>query len=158
MRKTGWILLALMLAVGGAAAARAQEEDTIVQVAAEDAEMNAAKARAIASLPGFYSRVAAPRRGDSRFMIKFDILPGDEAEFVWASELERSGGAMTGVLINQPVYTDDKLGDRVPIAEADIIDWGYFSGEVLQGSYTNRVLIKRLPAEQAEELRRAYGW
>jgi uncharacterized protein YegJ (DUF2314 family) len=158
MRKTGGILLALVLAFGGAAVAGAQEPETIVNVAEEDATMNAAKARAIATLPDFYRRLAAPGRGESRFMVKFDILPGEKAEFVWANELQRSGAAMTGVLINQPAYTDDKFGDRVPIAEADIIDWGYFSGAVLQGARTNRVLMERLPADQAKELRRAYGW
>ena len=91
-------------------------------------------------------------------MVKFDIVAGEEAEFVWATELERSGGRMTGVLVNQPEYTDDRLGDRVNIAEADIIDWAYFRGAVMQGAFTNRVLLDRLPPEEAEQLRRAYGW
>lgn len=159
MLKSGGVLLALALAFGGGAGmASAQERETIVNVDSTDAAMNAAKAKAIATLPGFYARLAAPGRGESQFMIKFDILPGDDAEFVWATDLQRSGGSMTGVLINQPAYTDDKLGDRVRIAEADIIDWAYFRGKVLQGGYTNRVLLTLLPPDQAEALRRNFGW
>jgi len=159
MLKSGGVLLAIALALGGGAAiASAQERETIVNVDPADAAMNAAKAKAIATLADFYARLAAPGSGESQFMIKFDILPGDDAEFVWANDLQRSGGSMTGILINQPAYTDDKLGDRVLIAEADIIDWAYFRGKVLQGGYTNRVLLTLLPPDQAEALRRNFGW
>ena len=157
MRKTGGIFVAILLALGSAAAG-AQEPETIIGVKPDDSAMNAAKARAIATLPDFYAHMAAPRDDESQFMLKFDILSGVEAEYVWANELTRSGGSMTGVLINQPAYTDDKLGDRVTIAEADIIDWAYFKGRILQGGYTNRVLLDLLPPDEAEELRRAFGW
>ena len=159
MLKSGGVLLALALTLGGCAAiASAQEPETIVNVDPADAAMNAAKAKAIATLPAFYARLASPGSGESQFMIKFDILPGDDAEFVWANELQRSGGTMTGVLINQPAYTEDKLGDRVRIAESDIIDWAYFKGKVLQGGYTNRVLLTLLPPDQADALKRNFGW
>lgn len=157
MRKTGGIFVAILLALGSAAAG-AQEPETIIGVKPDDSAMNAAKARAIAALPDFYGHLAAPRADESQFMLKFDILPGEEAEYVWANELIRSDGSITGTLINQPAYTEDKLGDRVTIAEADIIDWAYFKGRVLQGGYTNRVLLDHMSPEEAEELRRAFGW
>jgi uncharacterized protein YegJ (DUF2314 family) len=158
MRKIEGIFLALLMALAGGSVARAQEPDRIVNVAADDPEMNAAKARAIATLPDFYQHLARPAADESRFMVKFDILPGDEAEFVWATDLRRSGGTMTGELINQPAFTEDQLGDRVAIAEADIIDWAYFRSSVMQGSFTNRVLIDRMPPDEAAEYRRALGW
>ena len=158
MRRIFGLCLALALALGSTVVADAQESQTIVDVEADDAEMNAAKARAVATLPDFYRRLAAPGPGESGFMLKFDILPGDGAEFVWAVDLQRADGTMTGVLINQPVHTQDKLGERVSIVEADIIDWAYFQGTVMQGAFTNRVVLDRMPPDEAASLRRAYGW
>ena len=158
MRRIHYAWLALALTVGGSASAAADEPEPIVEVAAADPVMNAARERGRASLPDFFRHLEAPAADESQFMVKFDILPGEEAEFVWATELERSGGRLTGVLINQPEYTADRIGDRVAIAEADIIDWAYFRGPEMQGAFTNRVLLDRLPSQQAEELRRAYGW
>lgn len=91
-------------------------------------------------------------------MVKFDIDPTDRAEYVWAEELDRSGRVMTGILVNQPVQTDDRLGDRVSIPEARIIDWSYRVGRVTQGSFTNRVLLGRIPAKEAESMREYLGW
>ena len=158
MRKIHLAWLALTFALGSGVSVAAGEPERIVQVAATDPEMNAAKERGRASLPEFFRHLEAPGADESQFMVKFDIVAGEEAEFVWATELERSGGRMTGVLVNQPEYTDHRLGDRVNIAEADIIDWAYFRGAVMQGAFTNRVLLDRLPPEEAEQLRRAYGW
>ena len=120
--------------------------------------MNAAKARAIASLPEFYARLARPAADETEFMIKFDILPGEDAEFVWAADLDRSASPMTGVLLNQPEQTAHRIGQRVPIAEADIIDWTYRKGRVMQGGFTNRVLLERMPPDEAAAFRNYLGW
>jgi len=134
------------------------KDDPVYGVAANDPEMNAAIARGRATLPEFYRRLASPGAGEGEFMVKFDIDPSDRAEYVWAIELDRSRAPMTGVLINQPLHTDDREGDRVAIPEDRIIDWGYRSGRVMQGSFTNRVLIERMPAEDAAPFRRFLGW
>ena len=134
------------------------QEDGIYDVRADDPEMNAAIARGRETLPSFYRRLASPEAGDSEFMIKFDIDPGEGVEYVWADRIERAPGRMTGILINQPVYTKDRMGDRVAIREDRVIDWGYRSGGVMQGSFTNRVLIGRMPPEEAEPYKEFLGW
>jgi uncharacterized protein YegJ (DUF2314 family) len=91
-------------------------------------------------------------------MVKFDIVPGDDAEYVWAVELDRSRVPMTGILLNQPDLFEAREGDRVAIAEADIIDWGYRRNGVMQGSFTTRVLIDRMPPDAAAQLRAELGW
>jgi uncharacterized protein YegJ (DUF2314 family) len=160
------IYTALALALAPAPAATAGQPATgkgeapsgIIGVRSDDPEMNAAIARGRAGLAGFYRRLARPEAGDSEFMVKFDIDPGDGAEFVWAAELDRSGRVMTGVLVNQPVNTADRLGDTVSIPEERIIDWSYRTGRVTQGSFTNRVLLGRMPPEQAASYREFLGW
>jgi len=150
--------LALAPTTANATAPAGTADDPIYNVSADDAQMNAAIARGRATLAEFYRRLAAPRAGDGEFMVKFDIDPTDGVEYVWAVELDRSRTPMTGILINQPVYTDDREGDRVAIPEDRIIDWGYRSGRVMQGSFTNRVLIERMPPEEAAPFRRFLGW
>ena len=132
--------------------------DPIYNVAANDSEMNAAIARGRATLPDFYRRLAAPQAGDGESMVKFDIDPTDGVEYVWAMQLDRSRTPMTGILTNQPVNTNDREGDRVAISEDRIIDWGYRAGRVMQGSFTNRVLIDWMPPEEAAPFRRFLGW
>ncbi|HYG29459.1 MAG TPA: DUF2314 domain-containing protein [Allosphingosinicella sp.] len=140
-------------------AATAQAEEPIYQVRSDDAAMNSAIAEGRRTLPSFYRRLAAPQAGDRDFMVKFDIDPSDRFEFVWAVSLDRSGSPMTGILINQPVNTGDRPGDRVRIAESSIIDWGYrTSSGVMQGNFTNRVLLRQMPPAEADDYRRFLGW
>jgi uncharacterized protein YegJ (DUF2314 family) len=161
---TGWRAiggLALLLGASGAGIASAQKPnpDIIVNVAAADPEMNAARDRAVAELPDFYRHFANPGAGEDGFMIKFDIIPGERAEFVWAGEIDRSTTPMTATLLNQPEYVDGyHIGQRVPIAEADIVDWSYFRGSVMQGGYTQRVLLNRIDPAEAARLRAQAGW
>jgi uncharacterized protein YegJ (DUF2314 family) len=65
---------------------------------------------------------------------------------------------MTGVLINQPERGPHRIGQRVPIPEADIIDWTYRKGRVMQGGLTNRVTLAHLPPDEAASLRNYLGW
>jgi uncharacterized protein YegJ (DUF2314 family) len=148
----------LVVAIGCGASAAVANQEPIYQISEDDAEMNAAKRQAIDSLPQFYARLAEPAADESEFMVKFDILPGDEAEFVWADQLDRSATPMTGVLINQPERTDHQIGQRVSIAEADIIDWTYRRGRVMQGGFTNRVLLRHMSPEDAAAMRQYFGW
>lgn len=136
-----------------------QGDEPIYQVRSDDAAMNSAIAEGRRTLPSFYRRLAAPQAGDRDFMVKFDIDPSERFEFVWAVSLDRSASPMTGILINQPVNTSDRPGDRVAIAESSIIDWGYrTSAGVMQGNFTNRVLLGQMPPAEAEDYRRFLGW
>ena len=150
-------VLGVLLALGCGGPAEANQEEPIYQVPAEDNEMNAAKAKAVATLPDFYARLARPGNA-TEFMIKFDILPGEDAEFVWATDLDRSSSPMTGVLANQPEQTSHRIGQRVPIPEADIIDWMYRKGGVMRGGFTNRVLLGRMSADEGAAMREYLGW
>jgi uncharacterized protein YegJ (DUF2314 family) len=151
-------LASLLLAAAASPLLAAEPKDRIYQVEAADPEMNAAKAKAVAGLATFYRALAAPAPDEGEFMVKFDIVPGPEAEFVWANRIERSSRPMTGILLNQPENSSAKPGDRVPIAESDIVDWTYRKGKVMQGGFTNRVLLGRMPADEAAAYRAYLGW
>lgn len=158
-RTIGLIGLAFGAAIGATAQAQKPERETIVNVPRADPQMNAARDRALAELPDFFRHFAHPGPGERRFMIKFDIIPGERAEFVWAGDIDRSTNPMTGILVNQPEWIDGyRIGQRVPIREEDIVDWSYFQGGVMQGSYTQRVLLERIDPAEAARLREAAGW
>lgn len=158
---TAWrtlVALGCLVLLGCGGDAGANEAEPVYQIRASDPEMNEAKARAIATLPEFYAHLARPAADETEFMVKFDIVPGDEVEFVWATDLDRSTSPMTGVLVNQPEQTAHRIGQRVPIPEAVIIDWTYRKGRVTQGGLTNRVLLERMPADEAASFRNYLGW
>jgi uncharacterized protein YegJ (DUF2314 family) len=46
----------------------------------------------------------------------------------------------------------------VVIRRQDINDWGFFRNEVMQGNFTTRVQLTRMPPQQAADIRRGLGW
>jgi uncharacterized protein YegJ (DUF2314 family) len=46
----------------------------------------------------------------------------------------------------------------VTVADADIVDWASRKGRVMQGGYTTRVLVGRMPSDESFFLREYLGW
>ncbi len=130
----------------------------ITWVKRDDPEMNAAIAESKRTLPDFFKHFASPASDETMFEVKFNIAPGPRFEYIWAYDLKYDGGTLTGVLVDDAIMTSDKGGDRVPIKTDAIIDWGYMKAGVMQGNRTMRVLMPRLPADQAAAIRKAMGW
>ena len=128
----------------------------VVGVSPEDPEMAAAVARARAELPDFFGRHAAPAPGERDFVVKFDL--GGTGEMIWAGALQRDNDRLSGILSNQPLNADYRQGQRVDIPEEAIIDWAFVRDGRAQGHHTTRVLLSRVPPEQAAQVRAALGW
>jgi uncharacterized protein YegJ (DUF2314 family) len=139
-------------------ASHAIAEPTIIGIPATDARMEAAKAQGRATYDGFLRRMAAPEKGDQSFMVKFDLIPGPRVEFIWAADLAFDGDMLVGTLTDEPADKRFRNGQRVPIARADVIDWGYFRNGRMEGGFTERVVIDHMPPEQAAQQRKALGW
>ena len=57
-----------------------------------------------------------------------------------------------------PLYLGDlREGAIVEFDESQIVDWTFLRGEEAIGHYTTRVMLPRLPADQAEGLRSMFG-
>lgn len=123
---------------------------------ADDPRMNAARARARSELPAFFERMANPAADESHFHVKFDL--GGTGEFIWADELQRSGGTLTGRLANTPLNEAFSYGQRVEIPESAIADWGFIRGRQMQGNYTTRVQLEQMSPQEARQVRAAFGW
>ena len=164
MRFRSFATITLLAALGLAAvpAAASQElqqypsRPDVVGVREGDPEMAAAVARARSQLPEFYRRLANPGPDEHRFAVKFDLA--GSGEMIWAGSLQRESGRLSGTLSNVPMHPAYRQGQRIDIPESAIIDWGFVRGARMEGNFTTRVIIDRMPPEQAAETRAALGW
>jgi uncharacterized protein YegJ (DUF2314 family) len=152
-------LTVLMPAVVSAQDAKASEDPRVIFFRESDKKMNAAMARAKKELRAFWEHFASPASDESDFMVKYDVIDGDDAEYIWAVKLRRDKNGITGALIDDAVQVEGfKGGQRVSIREDRIVDWGYYKGPVMQGSYTTRVMPDQMSPEEAASFRRSLGW
>ena len=147
-------MAACVLASQGSASARS----LVLEVPLSDPEMRAATARARAELPHFLERLAAPSPDEGEFMVAYDIIPGNGEELIWVDQLRRSPGLLNGILRSQPQRARADAFDKVTVTDRQIVDWAYRKGATMQGGYTYRVLIGRMPRDESFFLREYLGW
>lgn len=143
VRGVAGLLGTALLAVGVPACS--QPEPAFVEVAKDDARMNAAIAEAKGSLPQFWDRFKAGGPDYSDFMVKAGMpaAAGDGVEHIWIDLDAYADGRVKGRLANDPLYLGDELkyGSPVEFAEDIVSDWGYAKGEITYGHFTTRVLM-----------------
>ena len=128
--------------------------DKVIVVADDDPEMLAAIAKARDTLPQFWKVFDKPEHGENGFALKVKITDKRGTEHFWAVDIERGDGKVMGTINNDPdIVASVKLGDRIPIPEADISDWLYMREDKMVGNETLRPLLKKMPAKEAEQLR-----
>lgn len=139
------LLGAAMLAL--AAPACSQPQEAFIEVAEDDAAMDAAIASAKASLPLFWGRFEARTPEYSDFTVKAGMTTagGQGTEHIWIDLVDYRDGKIRGRLANEPVHLGEHLayGSEVEVPESIISDWGYTKGEVIYGHFTTRVLMTR---------------
>ncbi len=123
------------------------EEEVVIGVADDDAEMAAAMARAQAELAGVGARFRAGLPVDVRLLAKAPWTTRDgSAEHLWFTVTDwPEGGPLRGVMDSRPMHVDGlAAGQPVKVPEAEVEDWALFSpdGE-REGAYTVDVLLKR---------------
>ena len=142
------LVLALALAVPTVA------EDQVIDFAKSDPEMNAAIAKARASLPEFWERYADPTANETDFALKLGIQGDDGAEHFWCNQIEGNADAATCVIANEPVRVHTvAYGERVAVDPAIISDWLYYRDDKIVGAETIRVMLPQLDKKEAAALR-----
>lgn len=129
-------------------------EDKVINVATEDAEMNAAIKIARETLPTFWSKMADHASNEEAFSLKLGISDGKMTEHFWCGDIRGSAIAANCVIANEPtdVHTV-KMGQRVEVDPAIISDWMYMQSGKIKGGQTIRALIPHMAPEEAETYR-----
>lgn len=141
-----------------AALPAAGQDDPTIAVPASDTEMRAAIAQAQRGLPVFFGHATAPGPGETGFMVKYDLVPEEKAEFIWAEVIAHQGDITLARLLNAPRDPRFARGDQVTIRTPQIIDWAYWRDGTLQGGATMRVLIGRMDPAEARAMLDRLGW
>ena len=129
-------------------------QDKVIDVANDDAAMNAAIEQARSSLPNFWSRFADPETNEDGFSLKLGITDSNGTEHFWCGEIEGSAKSATCVISNEPVYVHAvQYGERVAVDPEIISDWLYYRDGLIVGGETIRVLLPRLEKKEAAALR-----
>jgi uncharacterized protein YegJ (DUF2314 family) len=133
---------------------RKEREDRTYDVSGDDAEMNAAIAKARETLPQFWAVFEKPSRSETDFSLKVRITDENGTEHFWVSDLERLDGKLFGTINNDPNTVESvKLGQRIEIPHADISDWLYLRDGKMVGNHTLKPLLKDMPPEEVERLK-----
>jgi uncharacterized protein YegJ (DUF2314 family) len=140
------LCLAITIAIVPAAA-------QIISVPNDDPAMETAISKAQASLPAFWETLAKPQAGDDRFAVKIKYATGTKTgEHIWANDVKRSGANVTATISNTPRDIPNlKKGQRVTVPLDRITDWMFFRNDKIHGAQTLRVLLSRMPPDQAAD-------
>ena len=124
----------------------------MVQIAGDDAAMNAALAKGNATLPQFRAALSKPTPAQADFAVYARFSENGRNEYLWLEPVALSGPNFRGRINNAPaMLTGVKLGQTVTIPAKDIGDWMYIENGKLVGGQTSRVLRDQMSdAERAE--------
>jgi uncharacterized protein YegJ (DUF2314 family) len=158
MKRTVLVGLVLAVSLGGCDdRSDDSSDDPVIEVEADDKEMNAAIAHARSTVGEFVKRLANPGPADDGFSVKKMIEDGQEVEHFWLTGVSYSEGEFTGKIGNDPQSVGNvKFGQKVSVAETEITDWMYLDDGKMIGNFTLRVLFGRMPKEEAEALRKQF--
>ena len=128
----------------------------VIPVPETDAEMNAAIARARATLATFWASYDAPYSTEDGHCLKVQFTYAtNRFEHIWMAEVkEMEPGRYSGRFANDPRDLPGKhAGDAAEFTEADITDWMFLRNDKIVGGETMRPLLKSMPKADAEALR-----
>ncbi|SFK31481.1 YegJ family protein [Lysobacter sp. cf310] len=160
------VLLIVVLLAGCAEATGAKtvleraKDDNVTEVATGDPAMEAAFAKARASLDGFLKLEKDPPPQLSAFSVKVGIEQDGYTEFFWLSDLEETASGYSAIIDNQPERVDRvRMGQRYAFARDEIVDWTYRDDQrqASLGNFTGCALLSHEPPEQAEAFKREFG-
>lgn len=125
--------------------------DKTIHVKEDDAKMNAAIAKARATVNEFIAAHKAPKPGQSGFSIKMDFVDAGKHEHMWLEKVTYDGKKFHGLVNNEPSMVKNvKMGQQASVEPGKVSDWMYIDRGTLRGGYTIRVLRDGLsPQERA---------
>lgn len=132
------------------------DEGGVSHVRTGDADMARAIAQARQTFQSFVDRLQHPEPGDENFGVKAGI-PTDDGhggvEHIWLTDVVVDADGFEGEIANEPRSLPFALGDRWRGRLDQLSDWTYFSNGRMQGNFTARAMLPRLPKAQQAQMR-----
>jgi uncharacterized protein YegJ (DUF2314 family) len=132
-----------------------EDDPTVVDVRAADAEMNAAIAYARDTLPTFWASYDALKPTESGHCQKVRFAGDGYVEHFWMADVEKlPDGNYSSRFGNEPNNLPGKtIGDQAEFEQADITDWMFMRNEKIAGGVTIKLLLKSMPKKDADAMR-----
>ncbi len=159
----GLLLLPLLLAAVPCAAQTPlrlnEERPDVVNVATDDAHMDAAFDRARATLPIFHGYLQRAGEEGIEFKLKVEFQQGGLEEYLWLRDVTFDGRVYRGVLESTPRYlTNVAPGDAVTARPERVMDWLVVVDDVMLGNFTTMEIRRRLSPKERARVDRIMGW
>lgn len=155
---SAWTVLALGLAALGVlwwwrSRRTIFSENGINYVPTGDRDMQRAIAKAREDFHIFLDRLHRPKPGDENFAIKVGIVHDGHTENLWLTDVRVDDDDLDGEIANDPQTVPYRLGDRWRGSLDQLCDWTFFSHGRMQGNFTLRAMLPRMPRAQREQAR-----
>jgi uncharacterized protein YegJ (DUF2314 family) len=153
------LLVIILLIFNTFALSEERDESEIINIHETDVEMNNAMIKATQSLGTFIERFKNPKAGDSNFSLKVMVSDDYGVEHFWVTDLKITKTGFEGYIANEAKTVKlVSIGQKVNFEREIITDWSYDSNGVKQGAFTLRVLLNRMPKDQADYYKKRVGW
>ncbi|MBI5129168.1 MAG: DUF2314 domain-containing protein [Rhodopseudomonas palustris] len=126
------------------------ERDELRYVPDDDPAMQAAIAKARATLPDFLAKAARPRINQRTFALKVEVRLADgRSEFLWVTRFANQGDDFIGVVDNEPRLVPTlKRGGYLVFKRDEIADWLYLEGDRMVGNFTLCAMTAAVPEDR----------
>lgn len=129
------------------------DEGGVSQVRKGDRDMDKAIGRARENFHFFVERLRNPQPGDENFGIKAGITHEGVTEHIWLVDVSVDDAGFEGAIGNEPRSVPYNLGDHWRGSLQQLTDWTFMSHGRMQGNFTLRAMMPRMPREQQREAR-----
>lgn len=154
-----FLLLSGCLISGCVQKTKAPNADEVIQVANDDAAMNAALAKGNATQSQFISALQNKKASQSGFAIYAKFNESGQVEYLWLDSISYDGKNFSGIVNNTPGFLKKvKLNDKVKVAPENVKDWMYIENKKLMGGYTMRVLYDQMSQSEREAWDKERDW
>ncbi len=150
-------VLRLMPAVAAATALGGAYDTAQAGPAISESELAKATEAARRSLPHFWERLAANEPHETGYALKIIAADQHGSEHLWVSRLHGRDRRLYGIVDTTPRRVRSiRPGHELEIRTEAIVDWMYFRNGRMVGNHSGRMMLRYLPAAEAEKLRRLY--
>jgi uncharacterized protein YegJ (DUF2314 family) len=118
-------------------------------IASRDPEYQQTIADAKRTLPEFRRRLGGCEKTDAIPSVKIRLTDGDDVAFIWLTCARVEGDAFVAIVFEIPAeFTHVKVGDRIRVVEADVLDWMINDSGVLHGGFSVRYQRSKIPESE----------